>query len=148
MSDRRPPEALLELALDAFRREVLPSLEGELRYTGLMISNAVAIARRQCLSPEGAECADARASGDELERRLSVDRPDAADAGLSTDPDSGPGRRTGGGAPDLSRRLVDTIRSGAADPGRSLHDPLLAYLLDRVRDELEISNPRYLERDR
>ena len=132
MSDWQRPETLLEIALDALRREVLPVLEGEHRYTALMVANAMAIARRQCLSAAGDD-ADAMATRDELERRLDTDRSATADA-------SSPA--------DLSGRLVDAIRSGAADPGAPLHEPLLAYLVDRARGELELSNPRYLERGR
>lgn len=48
MLDHQPDATnLLETALVAFRRDILPSLDGERRFTGLMIANALSIALRE-----------------------------------------------------------------------------------------------------
>ena len=47
MTTRRvDPDALLDLAIDTLRADVLPSLPPEQRYAGAMIANALEIARR------------------------------------------------------------------------------------------------------
>ena len=47
MTTRRvDPDALLDLAIDTLRADVLPALAPEQRYAGAMIANALEIARR------------------------------------------------------------------------------------------------------
>ncbi len=47
MTTRRvDPDALLDLAIDTLRADVLPALPPEQRYAGAMIANALEIARR------------------------------------------------------------------------------------------------------
>jgi len=47
MNDRPQARDLLEIARNAFTAEVLPAVPEELRYTALMIANAMAIAQRE-----------------------------------------------------------------------------------------------------
>ena len=47
MTSRRvDPDALLDLAIETLRADVLPALQPEQRYAGAMIANALEIARR------------------------------------------------------------------------------------------------------
>ena len=47
MNDRPDARELLAIARDTFVTGILPALPDKLRYTGLMIANALAMAKRQ-----------------------------------------------------------------------------------------------------
>lgn len=137
MTDVSTPEGLLEIAVDAMRRDILPALDGDRRFTGLMIANAMSIAQRQCAaSRDGEEPAVTEFRAD-IERRLSGSASESAPSGTDADPAS---------VATLLHELANAIRSGTADPGRPLHEPLHAYLVDQVHRELQVVNPRYLAR--
>ncbi len=116
--DRPDGAALLAIAEQVLRRQVLPHVDGPKRLDALMVARAMAIAK--------AELADAG----EAARRT-----EAAIAGLY-----GAGEGEGAG-PD---RLAADIRAGrfdAADQARALHAVLLADTERRLR----IANPKYLD---
>lgn len=119
------PEAgeLLQIARDTFTDRILPALPENLRYTGLMIANALAIARRDIESGSN----PARA---ELQRLLDLfgepSRELHEDQLRST-------------LAECNRRLVREIRSGRYDRDNAA---LLEHLRQTTDEKLAISNPR------
>ena len=103
--------ALLDIAFETYRDEILGELAGSKRYTGAMVANAMQIARRALVAGDPA---------DTLLARLFPD-----------------------GSMDL-RALADGIRKGQFTEDTS--PGLLDVLLDYVTEQLEITNPRFLER--
>lgn len=138
---------LLDTARDILRIELLPALAPALRQQALMIANAMAIARRQLDDgdlPEQRELA----ALDALDPLLDV--PPAARA-VPHDPHQPyqPHEPQAGLQSELivrNRRLCLAIRTGQADPGRTLHAGAHALLLDVAQAKVAQSNPRYLER--
>lgn len=126
MKSRPDAAQLLAIARDTFMAEVLPALTESTRYTGLMIANALAIARREI------EAGDAplRAEFERL-RALYPDVPrDVPEAELRAI------------VALYSRRLVQDIRSGRYDADRArLHE----HLRKTTVEKLAISNPRLLK---
>jgi len=121
MTPDRPTGAeLLEIALEVLRGELLDELSGDKRYAALMVASAMEHAWRELAGAAALEAA-------------AVDR-------LSDFLGAPPGE----GLAALDRRLVEAIRAGRFDgPGAAaLHD----LLLDRARDRVRLTNPRYLER--
>lgn len=122
------PEALelLAIARDALVAEVLPTLTGGTRYTGLMIANALAIARREI------------EAGDTLLRaefeRLRALYPDA--------PRDVPETELRATVALYSRRLVQDMRSGRYDADPAL---LREHLRKTTLEKLVISNPKLLK---
>lgn len=126
MNQRPRAQNLLAIARDAFTSEILPALPEKLRYAGLMIANAMAIAQREIAAGE----APARAEYERL-RELFNERAehlagDALHAMLAR----------------YNQRLASGIRTGRFD------DEERAVLLDHLRrttaDKLAVSNPRAL----
>lgn len=121
------PEAsgLLAIARETFITQLLPALPENVRYTALMVANAMAIARRDIETGE----ASARA---EL-RRLRVLFSEA-----SSEPDADQLRGT---VADYNRRLVQAIRAGRYDSDNAA---LLEHLRRTIEEKLAISNPKAL----
>lgn len=121
------PEAsgLLAIARETFIAQLLPALPENVRYTALMVANAMAIARRDIETGE----ASARA---EL-RRLRVLFSEA-----SSEPDANQLRGT---VADYNRRLVQAIRAGRYDSDNAA---LLEHLRRTIEEKLTISNPKAL----
>lgn len=121
------PEAsgLLAIARETFIAQLLPALPENVRYTALMVANAMAIARRDIETGE----ASARA---EL-RRLRVLFSEA-----SSEPDANQLRGT---VADYNRRLVQAIRAGRYDSDNAA---LLEHLRRTIEEKLAISNPKTL----
>ncbi len=126
MNDRPDARDLLEIARHAFTAEILPAVPEPLRYTALMIANAMAIAQREL------------AAGDaplrEEYRRL---------AGLLPQNPAAPG---GGALRDAvesyNRRLANEIRAGRFDGEKRA--AVLEHLRRTTEEKLAVSNPKAL----
>lgn len=132
MKDISNAADLIATARDALLNDLLPRLQKEQRYTGLMIANAMAIALREQKS--GAD-----ATRDEAMRIRKL----LASVGTGE-------QASGGGNMDelrvLRRDLCKAIRAGQFDDdSRSL--ALVANLVRTAADWLSISNPRALRTD-
>ncbi|HSU44143.1 MAG TPA: DUF6285 domain-containing protein [Casimicrobiaceae bacterium] len=116
---------LLATARETLVDELLPALSGELRYRGLMVANALAIAAREVASGR-----------DATRREIELLRPLAAQAVPPSDP----------GSDDLHalRRIVAAaIREGRFDD--DAHAAALLAALDEIATRrLAISNPKAL----
>lgn len=126
MNDRPHARELLATARDAFSTEILPALPQRLRYTGLMIANALAIAQREVAAGD----APARAEYERLCRLLS-ERP----APLAGD-------RLYGVLAGYNRRLADEIRAGRFDGKESA--AMVEHLRRTTEEKLAVSNPKAL----
>jgi hypothetical protein len=122
---RNQPDAreLLGIVRETFIARIRPALPEDLRYTALMIANAMAIARREIEAGEGPMQA-------ELTRLRSLF--------------GEPGREAHGHAlefelAECNRRLARDIRAGRYDDERAA---LLAHLRKTVEEKLAISNPK------
>jgi hypothetical protein len=126
MNNRPNAPELLAIARATFTAEILPALPETLRYTGLMIANALAIARREI------EAGDVPASA-EFERlcRLFSERPRE----LSGD-------TLANAVADYNRRLSEAIRAGRFD--REERGVLLEHLRRTTEAKLAVSNPKTL----
>jgi hypothetical protein len=127
MVDRPNRGELLAAAEETLRDAVIPALDGEAKYTALMVAAALATARRELDS--GPDCArrtlDAFA---ELYGEDNVHRSgEIADQRILA----------------LSRDLASEIRAGAYDG--ALLGPVYAVLQTQVVERLRLSNPRFLE---
>lgn len=127
MNSRPNATELLAIVRETFTAEVLPVLPERLRYTGLMIANALAIARREVETGEGPLRA-------EYERLCTL---------LSEPP-----RELGSGmlaaaVADYNRRLARDIRSGRLEEGGS--KVLLKHLRRTTEAKLAVSNPKALK---
>ena len=116
---------LLSIARETYTAQLLPALPENLRYTALMVANAMAIARREI------EAGDEPARA-EL-RRLRVLFSEA-----SSEPDANELRGT---VADYNRRLVQAIRAGRYDFDNAA---LLEHLRRTTEEKLSISNPKAL----
>ena len=127
MNERPDARELLAAARDAFNADILPTLPQALRYTGLMIVNAMAIARREIEAGDGpglAECGRLRrlllSQGDELRH----------------------GSALTGVLEGYNRRLANEIRAGRFDGVARAE--MLEHLRLTTEDKLAISNPKAL----
>ncbi len=111
---------LLRTARTALLEELLPQLPAEMRYTTLMVANAMAIAAREADAGDGH-----RRHEHTLLRELLEAEPDA---GVSVG--------------ELNRRLASELRAGTFDRQTVRVGELL---LEEIRDRLRISNPKYLK---
>ena len=127
MSDIPGPDDLLSIARSTLLEDVLPRLPQELRYTALMIANAMAIARRAIDQGDIA----ARA---ELARVCAL---------LGDAQGAVGGDRLRGALASANRRLAEAIRAGEFDDHRRA--ALLEHLHAACSDKLAVSNPRALE---
>ena len=126
MNDRPNARDLLETARDAFTAESLPALPEALRYTGLMIANAMVIAQRELESgnaPARAECDRLRKL---LSERLEPLAGDALPAALA----------------GYNQRLAREIRAGRFDGEERA--ALLEHLRQTTEEKLAVSNPKVL----
>ena len=121
-------KALIETALTAFQDGILPALEGNRKYLGLMIASALAIAVREL---------DEDYHGDGIRRVLS------AYADLYGDDD---GERAGHNAEAkldaLTRDLTRALREGVYD--HALTGPVHTLLTVLAEEKLKLSNPKFL----
>ncbi|QDL94650.1 hypothetical protein FDP22_22540 (plasmid) [Paroceanicella profunda] len=117
MRDAPGAADLIATALESFRADILPGLDGQGRYRGLMVANALAIALRQI------EAGDAPLEAGRA--RLAAIYPGEV---------SGPAR------------LAADIRAGTFDPGRPGHAAVAAHLRALARDKAAESAPRALDR--
>ena len=126
MNDRPNAAELLKAARDAFSAELLPALPEALRYTALMVANALAIAERGLTAGDIA----ARAERERLCRLLPECPAPVAAEGLS----------------DMlaryNRRLAEDIRAGRFDGEQ--RGTLLEHLRVTTEEKLAVSNPKAL----
>ena len=130
MNDRPGPDDLLETARAVFARELVPAVPEHLRYTALMVGNALGIAERAYALGE----APLRVEWEGLSSLFGEAVP-------------APG---GGALPHVvehyNRRLVRAIRAGRYDgKGRAA---MLEHLRRTTEAKLAVSNPRLLSRRR
>ena len=126
MNNRPNAQELLAITRETFTAEVLPALPEKLRYTGLMIANAMAIAQREI------ETGDAHPRA-ELERLRKL-LPE-------------PSKQPGGDALDAAlagynRCLAREIRAGRFDDRERA--AMLEHLLLTTAEKLAVSNPQAL----
>lgn len=126
MNDRPNARELLGTARDAFTAEILPALPEALRYTGLMVANALAIAQREIEAGE----TPARA---EHERLCKL---------FSETPEALAGETLYRALAVYNQRLSHEIRAGRFD-GRE-RAAMLEHLLRTTEEKLAVSNPRAL----
>jgi hypothetical protein len=126
VNDRPHAAELLRAAREAVSGEILPSLPESLRYTGLMVANAIAIAERELALGDAA----ARAECDRL-RQLLADR--AAPVAGETLADA---------LARYNRRLAADIRAGRFEG--ETRAALLDHLRRTTEEKLAVSHPRAL----
>ena len=128
MNDKPEASALLAAARDAFTAEILPALPPALRFTGLMIANAMGIVQRETALGDGPARAELARLGKLLQ----------SGAG---DPGSGEALRSA--LEDYNRRLAREVRAGRFDgPERAA---LLEHLTRTTEEKLAVSNPKALK---
>jgi hypothetical protein len=129
MNDKPDARDLLATARTAFAAEILPALPEALRYTGLMIANAMAIAQRELeigAAPARAECERLR---ELLRERAATPSGEALYAELA----------------GYNRQLAREIRAGRFDgEGRAA---MLEHLHRTTEEKLAVSNPKILTAD-
>lgn len=126
MNDRPNARELLVISHATFTAEILPALPEKLRYTGLMIANALAIARREI------EAGDAPARA-EFERLCVL---------FSDGPRELAGDALAVAVADYNHRLANEIRAGRFD--QEERAVLLEHLRRTTGAKLAISNPKAL----
>jgi Domain of unknown function (DUF6285) len=126
MNEEPDARNLLATARDALVAQILPALPGALRYTGLMIANAIAIAQREIETgdtPARAECERLRAL---LRERSGLSSDEALRVQLA----------------GYNRRLAREIRAGRFDGER--RGAMLDHLRRTTEEKLAVSNPKAL----
>jgi len=126
MNDRPNAAELLKAARDALAAEILPNLPEALRYTGLMVANALAIAERELAAGDTA----VRAECERLCRLLPECSAAVAAEGLSDV------------LARYNRQLAEDIRAGRFDGEQ--RGPLLQHLRATTEEKLAVSNPKAL----
>ena len=126
MNDRPDARDLLEIARHAFAAEVLPVVPEDLRYTALMIANAMAIAQREIAA------GDAPLRG-EFRRLVGLLSENAAAPGGSALRDA---------VESYNRRLANEIRAGRFDGEKRA--AMLKHLRRTTEEKLAVSNPKAL----
>ena len=127
MNDKPDAKNLLATARETFAAEILPALPEALRYTGLMIANAIAIAQREIEAgpaPARAEFERLRAL---LRERSGAPAGEALYAELA----------------GYNRRLAGEIRAGRFDGGERA--AMLEHLRQTTEEKLAVSNPKTLK---
>ena len=127
MNDWPDAGDLLETARNTFMAEVLPALPEALRYTALMIANAMAIAQREIAAGD----APLRAEYQRLAEILS---------GIAAAPD---GNALRGAVAGYNRRLANEIRAGRFDGEERA--AMLEHLRRTTEEKLAVSNPKALK---
>jgi len=126
MNDRPDARDLLEIAYDAFATEVLPAVPEGLRYTALMIANAMAIAQRGLAAGDTPLRDEHRRLSDLLCEDAAAPRDEALREAVE----------------GYNRRLANEIRAGRFDgEGRAA---MLGHLRRTTEEKLAVSNPRAL----
>ena len=126
MNDLPHAADLLKTAREAVTAEILPALPEALRYTGLMVANAIAIAEREFAAGDAA----GRAEGERLWKLLSQ-----RSEPLATDTLTDALAR-------YNRLLAGDIRAGRFD-GKE-RGALLEHLRRTTEEKLAVSNPKAL----
>jgi hypothetical protein len=126
MNSRPNAQELLAIARDTFTAEILPALPERLRYCGLMIANAMAIARREIETGAAPACA-------EFERLCLLSSEASRVLG---------GEALAAAVADYNRRLANEIRAGRFD--REERAVLLEHLRKTTEEKLAVSNPKAL----
>ena len=126
MNNRPNASELLVIARATFTAEILPALPEKLRYSALMIANALAIARREI------EAGDAPLRA-EFERLTML---------LAEIPREVTGEALPAALADYNRRLASQIRAGRFD--REERAVLLEHLRKTTQEKLAVSNPKAL----
>ena len=119
--------ALLDIAREVLRTQLMEVLPPAQKHLALMVANAMAIAQRELAQGEQGQ-----------QREL------AALSGLMASPDGPGGGDAAARLQTLYRLLAGAIRAGMADPGTPLHPKLRAFLLDASLAKVAVSNPKYL----
>jgi hypothetical protein len=127
MNDRPHATELLKAAREAYTAGILPALPEALRYTALMVANAMAIAAREIAAGDAA----ARAECERL-RALLPERSE----GLA-------GEKLQRALEEYNQRLVHEIRAGRFD-GKE-RGVLLEHLRRTTQEKLAVSNPKALQ---
>ena len=128
---REKPDAvdLLAIARHTFIEELLPHIPEDIRYAGLMVANAMAIARREIEAGEAPGRHELAALAE-----LYDEVPPAANATALREAIEGHGRR-----------LVADIRVGLFDAPSTRRQAVRALLFETTRQRLRISNPKHLK---
>jgi hypothetical protein len=129
MFDKPNRADLLEAALRSLREDILPSLEGERKYTGLMVASAIATVMREIESDR---------SHDPVRRVLDhfadlYGQDNVHHAGV----DGEERIRT------LNKHLVRDIRDGEFDDDPT--GPVFTLLMEQALRRLSLSNPKFAD---
>ncbi|MDA1308243.1 MAG: DUF6285 domain-containing protein [Proteobacteria bacterium] len=120
---------LLETANETLRREVLPHLQGEQKYAGLMVASAIATVMREINSDHNHQ---------PVRRVLD---------GFATLYGQDNVHHAGGDGEEriqtLNRHLVRDIRDGEFDEDPT--GPIFALLMEQALQRLSLSNPSFVE---
>ncbi len=127
MNDRPDAAELLAIARSTLLDELLPRLPADLRYTALMIANAMAVASRE----QAAGDADGQAELARLRGLFAEDGEPPPAAALKT------------ALADYNQRLVNEIRNGRFDDIERA--ALLDHLEETTMDKVAIANPKALK---
>jgi uncharacterized protein DUF6285 len=127
MKDLPHAAELLKAARAALAAEILPALPEALRYTGLMVANAIAIAQRELAAGDAA----GRAECDRLNGLLPGCPAPVAAEELSA------------ALARYNRRLAADIRAGRFDGAQRA--ALLEHLRLTTAEKLAVSNPKALQ---
>ena len=129
MKDLPHAPELLEAARAALVSEILPALPEKLRYTGLMVAHALAIAGREVAAGDEGARAECDRLCKLLEEAHVPERTEELGLALAR----------------YNRRLSEDIRAGRFDA--ELRGPLLEHLRRTTGEKLAVSNPKALGRD-
>ena len=126
MNDRPDARELIEIAHDVFVAEVLPAVPDVLRYTVLMIANAMAIAQRELAAGDAPLRDEYRRLSDLLSETTAALRGEALRAAVET----------------CNRCLANEIRAGKFDGDERA--AVLEHLRRTTEEKLAVSNPKAL----
>lgn len=126
MNDRPDAAELLEIARRTLLDDVLPRLPQDLRYSTLMIANAMAIATREHAAGDNTAMAELARLQKFYREPQHAPAASALRAALS----------------DYNRRLAADIRAGRCDGWGGLRD----HLAQTTADKLAVADPKVLAR--
>lgn len=130
MRERPDAADLLAIARQIFFEALLPHVPEDKRYAGLMVANAMAIARREI------------EAGDEPERR---ELAALADLYGEAPPPAAGAAALRVALEGYARRLVTEIHASALDTPSPRRQAVRALLLETTLQRLRISNPKHLK---
>jgi hypothetical protein len=144
MADRPHGPDLLAIARETLRRDLLPEVSEDARYTALMIANAMAIAAREAEFGDGP-------MREAVERLSELLGPQKSQDAASFDRAFGRlshllGLANTEDMAALNKALVRRIRAGDFQPGTCEHASVAHHLWECALQQVRISNPKYLER--